>query len=142
MLTAVAVTHQNYRGRHQNRTIISPRNYQFHIRSLEIKSVTMTTNALKCKCKPDNEITVSSNITATIIDTMTTSSATTILDLPIELIEQICCYDSLKLIDVFNLAVSHPKLNNCLLGEPNSCLWKSKFIQKYTIPLFFTFCFY
>ncbi|XP_016663713.1 uncharacterized protein LOC100573372 isoform X2 [Acyrthosiphon pisum] len=95
----------------------------------------MTTNDLKPQCDPDDEIVVPAYSSTNSADTVTTSSAntatTTILDLPTELIEYICCYDSLKLIDVFNLAVSHSKLKNSLFHERNSCLWKSKFIQKY-----------
>ncbi|CAI6362763.1 unnamed protein product [Macrosiphum euphorbiae] len=93
----------------------------------------MTTNPLKRQREPDDDPACSSTYYADA--SMTTSSATTasttILDLPTELIEYICCCDSLKLIDVFNLAISHSKLNNCLFHERNSCLWKSKFIQKY-----------
>ncbi|XP_003246320.1 uncharacterized protein LOC100576037 isoform X2 [Acyrthosiphon pisum] len=96
----------------------------------------MTTNDLKPQCDPDDEIVVvTANSSTNSADTVTTSSVntatTTILDLPTELIEYICCYDSLKLIDVFNLAVSHSKLKNSLFHERNYCLWKSKFIQKY-----------
>lgn len=58
---------------------------------------------------------------------------TTILDLPNELITYICRSDALKLNDVFNLAASHPKFNDCLFREPNSYFWKSKYLQKYTI---------
>ncbi|XP_022164020.1 uncharacterized protein LOC111029360 [Myzus persicae] len=94
----------------------------------------MTTNALKRQREPDEDeiFDVPANLSTNSADTMTTNTATTtILDLPTELIEYICCCDSLKLNDVFNLAVSHSKLNNCLFHERNSCLWKSKFIQKY-----------
>ncbi|XP_025410604.1 uncharacterized protein LOC112683682 isoform X2 [Sipha flava] len=56
---------------------------------------------------------------------------TTILDLPAELIEYLCCSNILDMIDIFNLSLSHPKLNNCLFREPNSHLWKTKYIQKY-----------
>ncbi|KAE9540070.1 hypothetical protein AGLY_005322 [Aphis glycines] len=85
----------------------------------------MTTKPLKRQREPDDD-----DVVSTACSSAETAS-TTILDLPTELIEYICCCDSLKLIDVFNLAVSHSKLNNCLFHERNSCLWKSKFIQKY-----------
>ncbi|CAI6356299.1 unnamed protein product [Macrosiphum euphorbiae] len=48
------------------------------------------------------------------------TATTTILDLPTELIEYICCCDSWKLIDALNLAVSHSKRKNCLFHEQNS----------------------
>ncbi|XP_060873145.1 uncharacterized protein LOC132946995 [Metopolophium dirhodum] len=96
----------------------------------------MTTNYLKRQRDPDDEIVVfPAYLSTNSADTMTTSSAntdtTTILDLPTELIEYICCYDSMQLIDILNLAVSHSKLKKCLFHEQNSRLWKSKFIQKY-----------
>lgn len=53
-----------------------------------------------------------------------------ILDLPAELLVHVCRCDAIKLTDVFSLAVSHPKLNACLFGLPNSCLWKAKYMQK------------
>ncbi|VVC45786.1 Hypothetical protein CINCED_3A017139 [Cinara cedri] len=58
-------------------------------------------------------------------------SIATILDLPTELIVNICSCDVIKLTDIFNLAICHSKLNNSLFHEQNSVLWKSKYIQKY-----------
>lgn len=55
---------------------------------------------------------------------------TTILDLPTELIENICSRDVITLADIYNLAICHSKLNNSLFHEQNSVLWKSKYIQK------------
>lgn len=64
----------------------------------------------------------------------------TILDLPSELIEHICGCDTMNMIDIFNLAMSHPKLNDCLFRERNSYLWKSKYIQKYYAYFYFYIC--
>ncbi|XP_060873453.1 uncharacterized protein LOC132947228 isoform X2 [Metopolophium dirhodum] len=88
----------------------------------------MTTNYLKQKRDHDDEIVV---VPAYLSTNSANTNTTTILDLPTELIEYICCYDSLTLIDVLNLAVSHSRLKKCLFHEQNARLWKSKFIQKY-----------
>jgi len=60
--------------------------------------------------------------------------ATTILNLPAELIVQICSYDVMDTADILNLATSHSMLNDCLFGRKNSSLWKTKYTQKYCIP--------
>jgi len=63
--------------------------------------------------------------------------ATTILNLPAELILQICSYDIMSTADILNLAISHSTLNNCLFDKNTSSLWKVKYAQKYfTIVLF------
>jgi len=59
--------------------------------------------------------------------------ATTFLDLPYEVIMYICSDNALTTTDIYNLAMSHPKLNNSLFGKQNSSLWKAKYEQKYFI---------
>jgi len=59
--------------------------------------------------------------------------ATTVLDLPYEVIMHICSHNALTTTDIYNLAMSHSKLNDCLFGEQNSSLWKAKYEQKYFI---------
>ncbi|VVC36172.1 Protein SirB1, N-terminal [Cinara cedri] len=56
---------------------------------------------------------------------------TTIVDLPTELIVNICSFRIIRLTDIFNLATCHSKLNNSLFHEQNSVFWKSKYIQKF-----------
>jgi len=62
-----------------------------------------------------------------------------ILDLPSEVIMHICSYDALGTTDIFNLAVSHPTLNEYIFNEDNSNFWKDKYTQKYFIFVLFVF---
>jgi len=64
-----------------------------------------------------------------------TENTASILDLPAEVISQICSYSGVSLIDILNLAVSHRKLNASLFLEKNSALWKTKYRQKYVINI-------
>lgn len=62
-------------------------------------------------------------------------SLITILDLPVELIEYILCYDNLEFKDVINFSSGCHRFRDIVLNS--NVLWRNKFMAKYVYIIIF-----